>query len=136
MLKKTQDKYKKVIHSLKTKHKEEIKHLEISIKKEQEEKMKASMLEYENTISELRMNENMAQQKLTEWMNKIKELETKNEELIKSKEKLEEEELNNSNSSTSGSGNENEEKINELNQKIETLKSKNVELEKQITITS
>ena len=77
VLKKTQDKYKKVIHSLKTKHKEEIKHLEISIKKEQEEKMKASMLEYENTISELRMNENMAQQKLTEWMNKIKELETK-----------------------------------------------------------
>ena len=53
--------------------------------------MKASMLEYENTISELRMNENIAQQKLEKLQGKTKEMEAQVEEAVKSKKKLEDE---------------------------------------------
>ena len=53
--------------------------------------MKASMLEYENTISELRMNENIAQQKLEKLQGKTKEMEAQVKEAVESKKKLEDE---------------------------------------------
>ena len=82
VLKKTNEKYKKLIHGLKARHKEEMASLETSIQAKQEETMKASMLEYENTISELRMNENIAQQKLEKLQGKTKEMEAQVKEAV------------------------------------------------------
>ena len=127
VLKKTNEKYKKLIHGLKARHKEEIASLETSIQAKQEETMKASMLEYENTISELRMNENIAQQKLEKLKGKTKEMEAQVEEAVKSKKKLEDE----LDAIMSDNSERNEEE-GRAKKELDHLKAKNALLEAQI----
>jgi len=124
MLQKTNEKYKKMIRSLKVKHQEEMSKLENTTAIKQEEKMKTSMLEYENTISELRMNENIAQQKVTELITQTQELEKRNGDLMQANAKLE--------SAAARDNSDSEEILNNLRQQVEGLKTKNTAFEVQI----